>query len=121
MRKWMKRHFSGNFYAQVWWIMARKTVLSNTMLVFYSVLLFLALSYWVGSIIYYCDPRIGVLLDMPKKHPSVNRFFVGAFVVCVPLILIAWIALLREVYEKSKIEVLQKMEHDEKARRIGLK
>lgn len=88
--------------------MARKTVLSNFMLVIYGVLIFWVLAYGVGSVIYYYDPHVYVLLDWPKKHHAWIEVIVGMFVELAFFIFIAVIALLRGVYEEAKIEALQK-------------
>lgn len=111
--------------------MARKTVLSNMMLVIYGVMLAAALAYGVGSTICYFDPflirdlrelpNLYAFLDGHKKHHAGIKFGIGLGVEMVFLGIIGVAVLLREIYEKSKEEVLQKMEHDEKARRIGLK
>lgn len=109
------------FYTQVWWTMARKTVLSNVMLLIFGMLL---LSYGIGSIVYYIDPQFYVPLGLPKNQLVVNKFLVGVpfFGVVFFFFILVYLvgSLFLDLYKKSEQEVLQKMEHDEKARRIGL-
>ncbi len=127
----MKRHFSDNFYAQVWWVMARKTVISNVMLFLYGVIFAGVLAYGVGSTICYFDPflirdlrqlpNLYAFLDGHKKHHASIKLAMGLGVEMVFVVIMGVAALLRGLYENARMEVLQKMEHDEKARRIGLR
>ena len=127
----MKRHFSDNFYAQVLWVMARKTVLSNVMLIIYGVMFAVVLAYGVGSTICYFDPflirdlrqspNLYAFLGGHKKHHTGIKVGMGIGVEMAFVGIVGVIALLRDLYENARMEVLQKMEHNEKARRIELR
>ena len=115
----MKHKLPDNYYAQLAWVIARKIIISDVMLIVYSVMLIVALTYLFGWLIYYADPTIGAFLGSPKASETANRFMAGVTVVVILCMIIALAAFLIDVCRKSRDEVLEKMDRKEKARRQG--